>query len=138
MSDFYSSFSNPFMGLPGAFGGFSGGDWANVPLPDFSSEGMIGGEVNPYAPNLSGGTGGEDVGAAADTDKGRALAGAKGSNLQNVLKGVQAPKPPTPQTVRSPAAPQMAAQKSQLSTLLASMGVTPQQLLRLGQTMGRG
>jgi hypothetical protein len=31
----------------------------------------------------------------------------------------------------------MAKQNSQLATLLASMGVTPQQMLRLSQTFGR-
>lgn len=126
---------NPFAALPD----FAGGPFVGEGLPvygegipsSFTMEGGIGGAVNPLAPGLPGAT---DVSSAgANTDRGRAVSGAQ----NNPLRGLQAPPPPRSQDVRALQAPQMAAQKSNLSTLLASMGLTPDQMMRLGAMMGR-
>lgn len=151
----WMTFMNPFMGLgtmastlqaPGLMSPGLNQDlplgYANPPPSiAWSDEGSIGGFVNPLAPGQSGGTNEGAGSGSADTDKGRAgadVSGAKSKtpNLMQTLKGVQAPAAPTPQKISSPNAPQMRAVNSSLAALLASMGVSPQQL-RLGQMGGR-
>jgi hypothetical protein len=137
----FPDFTNPFAGLPYGFNQTwmppEVPDWGAVPLP--SMEGAIGGNVNPLAPNMSGGTTGEPSGGIDDTDRGRAVSSVnKPGGLASTLKGLQSPQAPQPQRISSPNAPQTRQVNSQLSTILASMGVTPQQLLRLGQTMRGG
>lgn len=135
---------NPFSGLPTMQGYAMGMPTVNWAPPEVqpppvqpSTEGMVGANVNPLAAGSPDKTNDPSKAVAAtDTDVG-AAAVKKSKSMADVLKGLKAPAPPTPQTIRSPAAPQMAPQKGQLSVLLASMGVTPQQMLRLSQTFGR-
>lgn len=126
--------ANPFAGLPN-MQPFA----IQPPQVNWSTEAGIQGDVNAAMPTAAPPTEGGQGAGSGDTDVSAKAAKdtKKAASMADVLKGLKAPAAPTPQTIRSPAAPQMQAQKSQLSALLASMGITPQQMLRLGQTFGR-
>lgn len=128
---------DPTMMLPGH---------PSAPLPEppytpmATPDAMIGGVVSPVAPASPVLTQPKAGGSAGgDTDKAKAAvdlssSGKQAPSLQQVLKGVQAPAPPQGQKITSPNAPMARAMpgNSQLAALLASMGVTPRQVLRLG------
>jgi hypothetical protein len=139
---------NPYAYGPGVQPGFGGtqGDAAlrgALYVPPSQTAGSVGGNVggrggigSDYA--ASGGQGiGEERPSSATSTSGR---GAPLSTaLQGALRGVQAGAPPQAQTVRTPPPLQpRPIQGGELVSMLTSLGITPQEFVRMGGLKLRG
>ena len=114
-----ASLAGAAYGDPATTAGSVGGNVANVPLP-------MSRPTEAPGPNYASlGPGGQQ-GAGGGTPTGGA------AGIRDALRGVTAPKPPAVQDVRTPAAPQTQPIKGgEFLNLLASLGVGPQELMRL-------
>jgi hypothetical protein len=96
---------------PATVAGSVGGNVGNVPMP----------QPRP-----------QDGGQTAGPPGVGGQQGAGGKSIMDALRGVKTPPPPEAQSVRTPSQPQLAPIKGgEFINLLASLGVGPQELMRL-------
>jgi hypothetical protein len=82
--------------------------------------------VNRTALDTGGGAAPQPGSGSSDTST--------GSRIQQALRGVQAPKPPDVQTVRTPPPPQIVPiQGGDFFKLVTSLGISPQEFMRMSQ-----
>jgi hypothetical protein len=109
-------------------------------VPPSQTQGSVGGNVggigSDYAASGGQGIGEERPGSATSTSgRGAPLSTA----LQGALRGVQAGAPPQAQTVRTPPPLQpRPIQGGELVSMLTSLGITPQEFVRMGGLKLRG
>jgi hypothetical protein len=115
-----------------------------TPVPDPSTvSATYAPTLNAQAENPQWPSGGSPINPLADPRTQVALSGPTasqgGGKLLDALRGVKAPAAPEVQTVRTPPPPQIAPIKGgEFFSLLSSLGVTPQEFVRMTQSrLGR-
>jgi len=145
--------ATPFGGITGAtqaparpmlpfLGGFSPTTTPSFPVPIAAGIGATDYAVNPqnraeteFPPATSQSLGNVSPSPPAMAMGANASAGGStGSKLLDTLRGVKAPPAPEHQTVRTPPPPQATPIRGgELLSLMTSLGVTPQEFLRMSQ-----